>query len=87
MDAKEAYTKMRKALEAAGHPIVFSMCEWGTNKPWLWAEGWSRALERPRYAGSGKWRYEYHRIQSPFQSVVYSGSASYGGKRLAEHVR
>jgi alpha-galactosidase len=39
MDAKQAYTKMRKELEAAGRPIVFSMCEWGTNKPWLWAEG------------------------------------------------
>jgi alpha-galactosidase len=38
MDATQAYTKMRKALEAAGRPIVFSICEWGTNKPWLWAE-------------------------------------------------
>jgi len=39
MDAKQAYSKMREALDAAGRPIVFSMCEWGTNKPWLWAEG------------------------------------------------
>ena len=22
-----------------GRPIVFSMCEWGTVKPWLWGEG------------------------------------------------
>ena len=29
---------MSKALKAAGRPIVFSLCEWGTNKPWLWAE-------------------------------------------------
>jgi alpha-galactosidase len=39
IDAKQAYTKMREALEAAGRPIVFSICEWGTNKPWLWANG------------------------------------------------
>lgn len=38
INANEAYTTMSKALKAAGRPIVFSLCEWGTNKPWLWAE-------------------------------------------------
>ena len=28
---------MRDALKSAGRPIVFSLCEWGSNKPWLWA--------------------------------------------------
>jgi alpha-galactosidase len=28
---------MRDALHAAGRPILFSLCEWGDNKPWLWA--------------------------------------------------
>ncbi|HEY4232045.1 MAG TPA: glycoside hydrolase family 27 protein [Lacipirellulaceae bacterium] len=37
MDAKERYKAMRDALHAAGRPIVFSMCEWGTSKPWTWA--------------------------------------------------
>jgi alpha-galactosidase len=32
-----AYSTMRDALKAAGRPIVFSLCEWGSNKPWLWA--------------------------------------------------
>jgi alpha-galactosidase len=36
-DAKETYKTMRDALYAAGRPIVFSICEWGNNKPWLWA--------------------------------------------------
>ena len=31
-----AYTTMRDALFAAGRPIVFSICEWGDNKPWEW---------------------------------------------------
>jgi alpha-galactosidase len=35
--AKEAYTTMSKALKAARRPIVFSLCEWGTDKPWEWA--------------------------------------------------
>ncbi|TXD48193.1 glycoside hydrolase family 27 protein [Polaribacter sp. IC073] len=37
-DAKTAYKLMRDALYKAGKPIVFSMCEWGENKPWEWAE-------------------------------------------------
>jgi hypothetical protein len=28
---------MSNALKAAGRPIVFSICEWGSNKPWEWA--------------------------------------------------
>jgi alpha-galactosidase len=37
LNAEGAYTTMRDALHAAGHPIVFSLCEWGDNKPWRWA--------------------------------------------------
>lgn len=36
-DARETYKTMRDALYTAGRPIVFSLCEWGSNKPWLWA--------------------------------------------------
>lgn len=32
-----AYNLMRDALRAAGRPIYFSMCEWGSSKPWEWA--------------------------------------------------
>ncbi|HEY3372170.1 MAG TPA: glycoside hydrolase family 27 protein [Prolixibacteraceae bacterium] len=34
---KESYTLMSQMLKEAGHPIVFSLCEWGGSKPWLWA--------------------------------------------------
>ena len=37
-DGKASYSTMRDALRATGRPIVFSMCEWGTAKPWLWAQ-------------------------------------------------
>jgi alpha-galactosidase len=37
-DAKASYTLMRDALFKAGRPIVFSLCEWGSHKPWHWAE-------------------------------------------------
>jgi len=38
INAKEAYATMSKALKATGRPIVFSLCEWGSNRPWLWAK-------------------------------------------------
>ncbi|MFJ9868987.1 NPCBM/NEW2 domain-containing protein [Streptomyces sp. NPDC101165] len=37
VDAKLRYRTMRDALEATGRPIVYSICEWGENKPWEWA--------------------------------------------------
>jgi len=32
------YRKLADALYKAGHPIVFSLCEWGDSQPWLWAK-------------------------------------------------
>src|SRR5439155_1354834 len=37
-DAQAAYALIRNALNATGRPIVLSICEWGTAKPWLWGE-------------------------------------------------
>ena len=37
LKAEGAYMSMRDALYATGRPIVLSICEWGTDKPWLWA--------------------------------------------------
>ena len=39
LNAPEAYKTMSAALRATGRPIVFSLCEWGDHKPWLWAGG------------------------------------------------
>jgi alpha-galactosidase len=37
-DAVKSYTLMSESLRASGRPIVFSLCEWGTAKPWTWAQ-------------------------------------------------
>jgi alpha-galactosidase len=37
-NAQEGYAVMADALRSSGRDIVFSMCEWGTAKPWLWAK-------------------------------------------------
>ena len=59
-NAEEAYTTMSNALLSTGRPIVFSMCEWGTAKPWLWAKGignlWRTTGDiTDHFEGRGKW--------------------------------
>ena len=38
-DTRDSYARMSQALRATGRPIVFSICEWGSTRPWLWAPG------------------------------------------------
>ena len=39
VDAQKRYKAMRDALAKTGRPIVYSICEWGKNKPWTWGPG------------------------------------------------
>jgi alpha-galactosidase len=61
LDAKTAYRNMRHALDAAGRPIVLSICEWGSHQPWLWGEEVGGNLWRTtgdiqdRWAGAKEW--------------------------------
>jgi alpha-galactosidase len=60
-DAEASYLTMSQALRASGRPIVFSLCEWGTHKPWLWGAQIGGNLWRTtddiqdRWAGMKKW--------------------------------
>jgi alpha-galactosidase len=38
LNAEGAYLTMRDAIHAAGRPVVFSLCEWGNNRPWDWGK-------------------------------------------------
>ncbi len=35
-DCRALYERMGQALRMTGRPILFSMCEWGHEKPWRW---------------------------------------------------
>jgi alpha-galactosidase len=60
-DAASSYALMHDALVKSGRPIVFSICEWGSNKPWLWAAESGGNLWRTtgdiqdRWSGQKKW--------------------------------
>jgi alpha-galactosidase len=60
-DAPASYALIRQALDASGRPIVLSICEWGTHKPWLWGKDAGGNLWRTtgdiqdRWEGRVKW--------------------------------
>jgi alpha-galactosidase len=60
-DARASYANIRQALDASGRPIVLSICEWGTAKPWLWGKEVGGNLWRTtgdiqdHWAGHEKW--------------------------------
>jgi len=60
-DAKASYANIRAALDAAGRPIVLSICEWGKASPWLWGKEVGGNLWRAtgdiqdRWAGKKEW--------------------------------
>lgn len=37
-NSQASYALMRDALFKAGRPIVYSICEWGSTRPWEWAQ-------------------------------------------------
>ncbi|KAF0107680.1 MAG: alpha-galactosidase [Hyphomonadaceae bacterium] len=45
-DRRESYLLMSDALQKSGRPIVFSICEWGSGRPWEWG----------RASGGNLWR-------------------------------
>jgi alpha-galactosidase len=60
-DAPSSYEIMRAALDASGRAIVFSICEWGKNKPWLWAKNignlWRTTGDiKDRWQGKQEWK-------------------------------
>ena len=55
-----SYRTMRDALYQAKRPVVFSICEWGENKPWEWAAEvghlWRISGDiRPAFVDRPKW--------------------------------
>jgi len=36
---RSIYERMAAAIQATGRPIVFYLCSWGSEDPWIWAQG------------------------------------------------
>lgn len=88
-DARDAYKRIRDALYAAGRPVVLSICEWGTSKPWEWAQDvghlWRTTGDiYDSYDGKKGWEVGWKRILDLQYELVPSstgpdGIAKYAG--------
>jgi alpha-galactosidase len=59
-DSIASYSIMRDALAKSGRPILFSICEWGSTKPWLWGKDVGNMWRSTgdiinKWSGSEKW--------------------------------
>jgi alpha-galactosidase len=55
-DGPASYRTMADALRETGRPIVFSACEWGTNRPWHWGAAQGANLWRATGDISDMWQ-------------------------------
>jgi alpha-galactosidase len=79
-DAQAAYALIRNALNATGRPIVLSICEWGTAKPWLWGENVGGNLWRTTGDISDVWQgKDKHRLGVVDILDMQEGLQSYAG--------
>ena len=84
-DARETYKTMRDALHKAGRPVLFSLCEWGQNKPWEWASDvghmWRTTGDiYDSYDGRKGWEMGWKRILDLQYSLVESNGPDGLGK-------
>lgn len=79
-DAQAAYALMRNALNSTGRPIVLSICEWGTAKPWLWGKNVGGNLWRTTGDISDMWQSkDKHRLGMLDILDMQDGLQSYAG--------
>ncbi len=69
---QEVYTKMHKALEATGRPIVFSLCQYGWYRVWAWGPS----------VGGNLWRTTGD-IEADYDRMSVIGFAQNGLERFA----
>jgi alpha-galactosidase len=82
--ALERYTTMSKALKATGRPIVFSLCEWGENKPWEWGRQAGGMLWRTTGDISDRWNSMIGILDKQVGLEKYSGPGGWNDPDMLE---
>lgn len=80
--AIQRYSAMGRALAKTGRPIVYSICEWGPRKPWLWGARAGGHLWRTTWDVRDVW--EAGRYEAAITGIVeildqQAGLAEYAG--------
>jgi alpha-galactosidase len=78
------YDAMAKALRATGRPIVFSLCEWGENKPWEWGRQVGGQLWRTTGDISDRWGSMLSILDKQVGLEKYSGPGGWNDPDMLE---
>jgi alpha-galactosidase len=82
--APERYRAMGEALKATGRPIVYSLCEWGQNRPWEWARSVGGQLWRTTGDISDRWSSVLKILDQQVGLEAYSGPNAWNDPDMLE---
>ncbi|HLA90059.1 MAG TPA: glycoside hydrolase family 27 protein [Gemmatimonadaceae bacterium] len=82
--AFERYKAMGDALKATGRPIVYSLCEWGQNKPWEWGRQVGGQLWRTTGDISDRWPSVMRLLDLQVGLEQYSGPNAWNDPDMLE---
>ncbi len=82
--AFDRYKAMGDALKATGRPIVYSLCEWGRNKPWLWGRSVGGNLWRTTGDIGDRWSSVVKILDQQVGLEAYSGPNAWNDPDMLE---
>jgi alpha-galactosidase len=75
---------MGDAIRATGRPMIYSLCEWGQNKPWLWGRTVGSQLWRTTGDISDRWSSVTKLLDQQVGLEKYSGPGAWNDPDMLE---
>ncbi|KAH8658548.1 glycoside hydrolase superfamily [Ilyonectria robusta] len=82
LSVQERFLRMSHALKATGREIFYSLCEWGHQFPWFWADQFSES-----YRMSGDIHSAYRKDGSGMCTTAYCLNTGYAGVSVLTMIR
>jgi alpha-galactosidase len=82
--AQTRYKAMGDALAASGRDILYSICEWGSNQPWLWASGVGGHMWRTTGDIANNWPSVLSNLDQQVGLEAYSGPNKWNDPDMLE---
>jgi len=83
-NAEASYKIMGKALRAAGRPIVYSICNWGEYKPWIWGDKVGGNLWRTTFDIKDRWDVMIAIVDKEKELSKYAGPGHWNDPDMLE---
>ncbi|MEV4598897.1 NPCBM/NEW2 domain-containing protein [Amycolatopsis sp. NPDC049253] len=82
--AIERYTKMGDAIKKTGRSMIYALCEWGENQPWLWGKTSGAQLWRTTGDISDNWTSMTGILDQQVGLEKYSGPGGWNDPDMLE---